>query len=119
MPKPPNQNPEIPVVDIDRRSADTESAIFAAELGECPEIDLHGESADQAIRALDTFLHSELMRGAEAIRIIHGRGNQVLRKAIHAWLAEQRRLDLVSGFRDAQNTREQNGVTYAALHRLK
>lgn len=116
MPKKPL---ETPIQDTDPRSPDTESAIFAAELGEAPEIDLHGQSVDAAIRELDDFLHQELMRGSEAVRIIHGRGNQILRKAIHVWLAKQQQLELVAGFRDAQNQREQNGVTYAALHRLK
>lgn len=98
---------------------DFESAIFAAELGEAPEIDLHGLSADQALHELETFLHSELMRGSEVIRIIHGRGSQILRKKIHEWLKKQQSADLVALFRDAQNPAQQNAVTYAALHRLK
>ncbi len=96
-----------------------ESAIFAAELGECPEIDLHGLTKDLALHELDKFLHQELMTGSETIRIIHGRGNQILRKEIHAWLEKQKRADLVAKFRDSQNAAEQNAVTYAALHRLK
>jgi len=96
-----------------------ESAIFAAELGECPEIDLHGLTKDLALHELDKFLHQELMAGSETIRVIHGRGDQILRKAIHAWLAKQQDLNLVAKFRDAQKSGEQNAVTYAALHRLK
>ncbi len=96
-----------------------EAAAFAAELGEAPEIDLHGQSADQALHELDSFLHSRLMHGDEVIRIIHGRGNQVLRKKIHEWLEKQKQLDLVAYYRDAQNPAQQNAVTYAVLHRLK
>ncbi len=96
-----------------------ENAVFAAELGECPEVDLHGMSSDLALHELDRFLHQELMQDAEVIRIIHGRGEQILRKKIHAWLTKQKDLDLVAYFRDAQNASQQNAVTYAALHRLK
>lgn len=93
--------------------------MFAAELGACPEIDLHGMSKDMALHELDKFLHHEMLAGSEAIRIIHGRGDQILRKAIHTWLARQQELDLVAKFRDAQKSGEQNAVTYAALHRLE
>jgi len=96
-----------------------ETAIFAAELGACPEVDLHGMTSDAAIHELDRFLHQELMKGSEVIRVIHGRGDQILRKAIHAWLKKQKALDLVAYFRDAQNPSQQSAVTYAALHRLK
>jgi len=110
--------PDKPKIEEDS-GVEFESAIFAAELGEAPEIDLHGETVDAALHDLDRFLHQELMRGSEVIRIIHGRGNQILHKAIHVWLEKQKKLDLVSYFRDAQNPREQNAVTYAALPRLK
>lgn len=110
-------SPEKPTA-TENPDAESESAVFAAELGEAPEIDLHGKTVDAAIHDLENFLHQELMRGSEVIRIIHGRGNQVLRKAIHVWLEKQKRLDLVAYFRDAHNPHEQNAVTYAALHRL-
>ncbi|MDQ7814975.1 MAG: Smr/MutS family protein [Patescibacteria group bacterium] len=100
-------------------SDDFETAIFSAEIGECPGIDLHGLSADSALHELDSFMHQELMRGSEVIKIIHGRGEQVLRRAVHSWLEEQKRLDLVALYRDAQSPGQQNAVTYAALHRLK
>ncbi|MBI5655115.1 Smr/MutS family protein [Candidatus Uhrbacteria bacterium] len=97
-----------------------EPAFFAAELGEAPEINLHGMSVDEALSEVDRFLHQELMRGSEVIRIIHGHGEQKLRAAIDKWLARQKELDLVAAYRGAQHrSGQQNAVTYAALHRIK
>lgn len=94
-----------------------ESAIFAAELGESPEIDLHGESVDVALSLLDAFLNHEFVAGTEVVKIIHGRGEGKLREAIHDALGKQ--TTLVASFRDAQSRKQQGGVTYAALHRIK
>jgi DNA mismatch repair protein MutS2 len=94
-----------------------EAAIFAAEIGEAPSIDLHEENVNLALDRLETFLHREMMRGTEVIKIIHGRGTGTLRKAIHAWL--QKQTALVPYFRDAEATHGAGGVTYAALYRIK
>jgi len=116
----PKRIVEMPGAELPAQNPDPyETAIFAAELGACPEIDLHGMTSDAALHELDKFLHHELMGGAETIRIIHGRGDQILRKKIHAWLEKQKTLNLVAYFRDAQKAGEQNAVTYAALYRLK
>lgn len=93
-----------------------EAAMFAAEIGEAPQIDLHGESADAALSQLDAFIHHELMRGSEAVKIIHGRGTGTLRAAILAWL--QRHPTLIAAHRDASSPAQQGGMTVVALHRL-
>jgi DNA mismatch repair protein MutS2 len=92
----------------------TEAALFAAEIGESPSLDLHGMDSHEAIRAMDSFLNSEFMQGSEAVRIIHGRGQGILRKAVHAALQTH---PLVAKFRDAVHHGQQGGVTVIALHR--
>ncbi|MFA5185701.1 MAG: Smr/MutS family protein [Patescibacteria group bacterium] len=97
-----------------------EAAIYAAELGEAPEINLHGMTVDEALSEADRFLHQELMRGSEVIRIIYGHGEQKLHVAINKWLARQKELELVAAYRGAQHKPgQQNAVAYAALHRIK
>lgn len=96
-----------------------ETAIFSAELGECPSIDLHGLDVNLALDGLDRFLHHELMQGADVIKIIHGRGEQILHRKVHEWLERQKQADLVALFRDSQDPKQMNAVTFAALHRLK
>lgn len=102
----PPQNPQ----------ADAEAAIFAAELGSVPEIDLHGQTIDQALSMLDSFLNHECLQGTEAVKIIHGRGTGALQKAIHVFLQDH---PLVLLIKDASSMGQQGGVTYAALERLK
>jgi len=39
------------------------------------DIDLHGLTADEALRALDRFLHESSRQGLRKVLIIHGKGN--------------------------------------------
>jgi DNA mismatch repair protein MutS2 len=90
-----------------------EQAIFAAELGEAPSIDLHQLDRTEAIRETDAFIAREAAKGTEAVAIIHGRGSGSLRQAIRIHLKAN---PLVVFFRDADSPAQQGGVTYAALH---
>ncbi len=92
----------------------TESAIIAAELGGLvPTIDLHGFSADQALHVMENFLFARHPAG-EALRIIHGRGKQKLRGAIHKWLKNN--ANHIAYFRDSNKPGEQGGVTYVVMN---
>jgi dsDNA-specific endonuclease/ATPase MutS2 len=90
-----------------------ETAIFAAELGHAPQIDLHGMPSHEALGELERFLNHEFLAGTEVVKIIHGRGRGILRQAIRKALKEH---ELVARFRDADNPAQKGGVTYAALH---
>lgn len=92
-----------------------ESAIFAAELGEATELDLHGQDVNLAVSQLDQFINHEFVAGTDVVKIIHGRGTGKLRDAIHAWL--KKHPQMVAYFRDARGPSQQGGVTFAALHR--
>lgn len=98
---------------------DAESAIFAAELGGAPSIDLHGMDRPVALRELEAFFHVELMKGTAAIKIIHGRGNQILRAAVTEWLKRSDQQPFIAKFRASQNPSEQDAVTYVALHWIR
>jgi DNA mismatch repair protein MutS2 len=96
---------------------EAEALIVAAEMGgETPEIDLHDQMPEQAVRELDLFLHGALVRGERTIRIIHGRGTGSLRRVVHELLAKH---ELVVHFRDSTEPDEIGGVTYAALPKPK
>ena len=90
-----------------------EHAIFAAELGDAPSIDLHGLDRIDAIREMDAFIARESARGSEAVEIIHGRGSGTLRDAVRTHLASH---PLVALNRDASHPGKQGGVIYAALY---
>lgn len=90
-----------------------ESAIMAAELGgQVPTLDLHGQNADEALLSLENFLFQRHPPG-EALRIIHGRGEQILKTAVHKWL--KKNTEHVAYFRDSQLPREMGGVTYVVM----
>lgn len=111
------ERPKEPAPELPRPSDQYETAIFAAELGSAPEIDLHGETVDEALVRLDQFINHEFVAGTEVVKIIHGRGSGKLRAAIHDYLRKQ--TELVAYFRDAQTPAQQGGATYAALHKSR
>ncbi len=88
------------------------AALFAAEIGEVPECDLHGMRADEARHAVDTFLHHAFMQHASAVRIIHGRGADILRRTVHELLAHH---PLIATFQDAEAPPFAGAVTAALL----
>lgn len=61
-----------------------------------PSLDLHGNTAAEALEALDGFLNDALLAGAADARVIHGRSGGTLRATVHARLAQ---LPAVSRFR--------------------
>ena len=83
--------------------------------GELPsnEINLVGCRADEAIRRTDKFLDSALLASLSPVRLIHGSGMGVLRRAISEWLSDQSH---VSEFHPAASDEGGNGVTVVSLH---
>ena len=93
-----------------------ETAVFAAELGgEVPTVDLHGVTVDDIDHELGAFIYALHPAGTEALKIVHGRGTQKLRNAVHAWLKAHP--DIVAYYRDAESPSQQGGVTYVALQK--
>ena len=91
-----------------------EAAIFGAELGSAPSIDLHGMDVHDATQAVEHFINQGFMAGDQVIEIIHGKGTGVLRAAVHETLKNN---PLVEYFREAQSVAKTTAVTYAVLAR--
>lgn len=91
--------------------------LMEAEIGDVPTLDLHGYSKDEAIHAAEQFLYHEQWQGSEAVRIIHGRGTDTLRRALLSWIARQS--VVVAGYRDMDHPRFQNACLAIALHRIQ
>ena len=72
------------------------------------EIDVRGMRVDEALAAVDRYLSEALLYGWEEVRIIHGKGTGVLRKAIADFL---RRHPNVAGFEPAPLGMGDIGVT--------
>ncbi|MDE2757891.1 MAG: Smr/MutS family protein, partial [Acidobacteriota bacterium] len=89
------------------------SVRFESEELASNEINLVGCTADEAIRRTDKFLDSALLASLSPVRLIHGSGMGVLRRAISEWLSDQSH---VSEFHPAASDEGGNGVTVVSLH---
>ena len=76
------------------------------------EVDLRGMTSDEAIGVLDKFLDDALMAKLPSVRIIHGKGTGVLRKAVQQHLKRNKR---VKSVRLGVYGEGEDGVTIAEL----
>lgn len=77
-----------------------------------PELDLRGMRTEDALNELEKVLDRAVMVGYPSLKIIHGKGDGILRKFIRDYL---RKYSLVSRFEDEHQDRGGDGITYAYL----
>ncbi len=100
-------------------NASLQSELFAADIGLVPELDLHEERPEHAQHLLETFLHAELVRGTDAVKIIHGRGAGVMSTTVRALLKEyEQKHKLVRAFAGSEQLGQEGAVTIVLLERL-
>jgi DNA mismatch repair protein MutS2 len=51
-----------------------------------PQIDLRGKRGDEALSEIDKFIDKSVMLGFDSVRILHGKGDGILRKLIRDYL---------------------------------
>lgn len=76
------------------------------------DLDLRGQSVEEALLEIDRFLDNAILCGLERVTIIHGKGTGVLRSAVHAHLKGHRQ---VKGFRLGAFGEGEHGVTVVEL----
>ncbi len=76
------------------------------------ELDLRGMSAGEAISLLSNFLDGAMLANLSSVRIIHGKGTGVLRKAVHEELKHNK---AVKKYRLGVYGEGEDGVTIAEL----
>ena len=74
------------------------------------EVDLRGMDAVEAICVLERYLDEAMRSNLKSVRIIHGKGTGVLRKAVHASL---KRNKYVKKYRLGVYGEGEDGVTIA------
>ena len=77
-----------------------------------PEISLRGESAEDALIILDRYLDDAMLAGWQEVRIVHGKGEGILRRAVTEYLSRDKR---VESKRLGQWNEGADGVTIAKL----
>lgn len=77
-----------------------------------PTLDVRGKRVEEVIPLLDQFLDTALLLGHGELRIIHGKGEGILRKVIREQLARVRQ---VATFHDEHVERGGDGITIVVL----
>ena len=77
-----------------------------------PDIDLRGKRADEAMEIVVDFIDEAIMVSARELRILHGKGNGILRQLIREYLHT---VDLVEWYGDEHVDRGGTGITVIRL----
>ncbi len=77
-----------------------------------PELKLLGKRVDEAIPELERFLNDGCLFGIKQLRIVHGKGEGILKRAVHDYLRDH---PLVASFRLADEREGGSGVTLVEL----
>lgn len=77
-----------------------------------PEIDVRGMRGEDAVAAIERLLDRAVMMGVGSLKIIHGKGDGILRKLIRDYL---KKYGHVSRMEDEHPDRGGDGITYAYL----
>jgi DNA mismatch repair protein MutS2 len=80
--------------------------------GFSPTLDLRGERAEDALTKLMSYVDDAVMFGVPEMKILHGRGNGVLRQVVRDYLRQTR---AVASVGDEHADRGGDGVTLAVL----
>ncbi len=74
-----------------------------------PEIDVRGQRTDDAIYEIEKYLDKAIMLGFPSLKIIHGKGNGILRKMIREYLGKYSQINRLE---DEHADRGGDGITY-------
>ena len=84
----------IPTVHSDRLQRSGAGRVSMAKSASVStEINLLGMTTDEAIMELDKYLDDACLAHLPSVRVVHGKGTGALRKAVHAYLRRQKRVD--------------------------
>ncbi|MEY3678605.1 MAG: hypothetical protein RI924_746 [Bacteroidota bacterium] len=77
-----------------------------------PEIDVRGKRAEEALVEIEKLLDKAIIAGHQSLKIIHGKGDGILRKMIRDYF---RKFSQVSRMEDEHPDRGGDGITYIYL----
>ena len=73
-----------------------------------PEINLLGNTVDEAVNKLEKYLDDAMIAGLSSVRVVHGKGTGALRKGVHEYLRRQK---FVKSYKLAEFGEGDAGVT--------
>jgi DNA mismatch repair protein MutS2 len=87
-------------------------AVNQRKLNFKPEIDIRGVRGEEAIRQVQDLIDNALMVQHRNLRILHGKGNGILRQLVREYLAT---VDVVKSFRDEHVELGGSGITVVEM----
>ena len=78
----------LPAAEPIRQTAHVTATDLQYVAGFDAKIDLRGMSKDEAMRVLEKFVDNALLSNASSLRILHGKGDGILRKVVRQKLRE-------------------------------
>jgi DNA mismatch repair protein MutS2 len=78
-----------------------------------PEIDVRGKRGEEALADIEKLLDRAIVSGYPSLKIIHGKGDGILRKLIRDYF---RKYSQVSRMEDEHPDRGGDGITYIYLN---
>jgi len=111
------------LTELQRKAGETESPKLEKEISAEPtsvgitpspgvELDIRGQASDDALDMLDRYLDQAYSAGLPFVRIIHGKGTGVLRRAVQSAL---RKNSYVKSFEEGGPKEGGEGVTVAII----
>ncbi|NQU81510.1 MAG: Smr/MutS family protein, partial [Bacteroidetes bacterium] len=77
-----------------------------------PEIDIRGQRGDEALQTVTNFIDEAIMVDEKEVRILHGKGDGILRQLVREWLQAN---DMVNKYHDEHIERGGTGITVVEL----
>ncbi len=77
-----------------------------------PEIDIRGQRGDEALQTVTGFIDEAIMVDEKEVRILHGKGDGILRQLVRDWLQAN---DMVKKYHDEHVQRGGTGITVVEL----
>ena len=77
-----------------------------------PEIDIRGQRGDEALQTVTNFIDEAIMVDEKEVRILHGKGDGILRQLVREWLQAN---DMVKKYHDEHVERGGTGITVVEL----
>ncbi len=91
---------------------ETDSSIRERKLDFKPEIDIRGVRGEEAVNQVRIFIDDALMVQHQHLRILHGKGNGILRQLVREYLSTVR---VVKSFRDENVESGGSGITVVEM----
>jgi len=94
------------------KMAESDPYINQRKLNFKPEIDIRGVRGEEAINQVRDFLDNALMVQHRSLRILHGKGNGILRQLVREYLSG---IDIVKSYRDENIDLGGTGITVVEM----